>query len=338
MSIGVSAITTRSRLGRLRLLQAVFIVAAFLSSANMGSGNFLPQDGTAAKSPQQVDKSEQSANANASSYTNEPLKQVIKNVPELREIRPAADQQQLAMILNKTGAEVDDFFKNVVDLVSQEEIQQERLGSFGISEVKKRMRDSYLILRRGNGARADFDEFRMDEQGNRMDEVSSHRGFLVTSGFALICVHFSTAFQWDSRFRYLGDQKIGGRDTYVVAFAQLPDEASLSVTMSGPRGTIAHILTQGIAWVDKENFHILRMRTDLLTRQPEIGLDRQTTKVIFSEVQLADVPTPLWLPRDVNVYVKLNKSLDRPEEQFRNVHHYTEYRQYRVSTRIVAPQ
>lgn len=71
----------------------------------------------------------------------------------------------------------------------------------------------------------------------------------------------------------------------MVAFAQLPGEAKLSVGLTGPGGTTVHMLTQGIAWVDKENFHLLQMRTDLLAPQPEIALDAQTTKVNFSEVQ-----------------------------------------------------
>jgi hypothetical protein len=98
------------------------------------------------------------------------------------------------------------------------------------------------------------------------------------------------------------------------------------------------MLMQGVAWVDKQSFQALRMRTDLLAPQPEIGLDEQTTEVDFSEVQLQDVATPLSLPRDVRVYVKFGKSLSRPfEEAFRNVHHYTNYRRYRVSTKIVTP-
>ena len=144
--------------------------------------------------------------------------------------------------------------------------------------------------------------------------------------------------QWDSRFLYLGDQKIGAADTYVVAFAQLPGEATVKVTLRGHGGTSVRMLTQGIAWVDKKNFHILRMRTDLLARQPEVGLDEQTTEVNFNEVRLPDVAIPLWLPRDVRVYVKFGKSLGRPyDEAFRNVHHYTNYRRYRVSTKMATP-
>jgi hypothetical protein len=275
--------------------------------------------------------------AEGAPYLEQPLKQLVKHIPELKGIRPADDESPLLpTILRNTGERVDEFFDNAVDLVANEEIKQERIG---IATSRDRIHDDYLIVRLGKGQDADFDEFRMDAKGNRIDAAGLGRGFLVTSGFALICSHFSTALQWDSRFRYLGEQKIAGRDAYVVAFSQLPGQASQTITLSGPRGTAAHILTQGIAWVDKENFHILRMRTDLLAPRPDIGLDEQTTKVDFSEVRLADLASPLWLPVDVNVYVKLGKIPDRPmDEAFRNEHHYTNYRHYHVSTKIVTPQ
>jgi hypothetical protein len=339
MSIGVNATTSRLCMGSLLPRRAALIVFVFLSAATMGSGSPRPQEETAERSLQPADRSEQNPTGNAHSYLDEPSEKLVKHFPELKGIRPAADQQALPVILSRTGEEVDEFFNNVVDLVANEEIKQERLGSFGAARASHPVRDSYLILHQKNGERADFDEFRMDEKGNRIDEAGLARGFLVTSGFALICAHFSREFQWDSKFRYLGDQKINGRDAYVVAFAQLPGEASLTVTMKGPNGTAVQMLTQGLAWVDKGNFHILRMRTDLLARQAEIGLDEQTTKVNFGEVRLVDVATPLWLPRDVTVYVKLGAAGDRHlEEAFRNVHHYTNYRRYRVSTKIMAPK
>jgi hypothetical protein len=76
--------------------------------------------------------------------------------------------------------------------------------------------------------------------------------------------------------------------------------------MKGQSGITVQMLTQGIAWVDKGDFHIVQMQTDLLARRPEIGLDKQPLKVRFGEVRLPDVDEPLWLPRDVNVYIKVN--------------------------------
>jgi hypothetical protein len=39
--------------------------------------------------------------------------------------------------------------------------------------------------------------------------------------------------------------------------------------------------------------------------------------------------TPLWLPNDVKVYVDLSS-----KHRFRNEHHYTHYRLYRVSVKV----
>jgi hypothetical protein len=100
-----------------------------------------------------------------------------------------------------------------------------------------------------------------------------------------------------------------GRDTYVV-FAQQPGKSGIAVTMKGSRGTTVRMLTQGLVWVDKKNFHIRGMRMDLLARQPEIGLDEQTTRVNFSEVHLPDLSTPLWLSRDVSASVKFRGADD----------------------------
>ena len=92
------------------------------------------------------------------------------------------------------------------------------------------------------------------------------------------------------------------------------------------------VLTQGILWVDKNSFQIIRMRSDLLAPNNEIRLDQLTTEVAFGEVQLQDVPNPLWLPRDVDVSMEIDK------QKFRNLHHYTDYRKYRVAVKVGTPQ
>jgi hypothetical protein len=83
------------------------------------------------------------------------------------------------------------------------------------------------------------------------------------------------------------------------------------------------------------------MRTDLLSPHPEIGLDRQTTEVALNRVRLMDAANPLWLPSDVKVYLRF-KAFDSDLDQlygisYRNDHHYTDYRRYRVSVKMMVP-
>ena len=290
--------------------------------------------------------------AAAHPYLELPLQELIKRVPELKGIHPAPDQSALAMILRNAGETVDDFFSHLVDLIASEEITQERFvqaflwGGMPAGTVARseHVRDSYLIVHVAEGAGGRISEFRMDRRGNRLGERGIEKGFFVTSGFALSSIHFASASQWDSRFVQLGEQKVNGRDTYVMAFAQLPSQARNSISMVGDNDVSVHMLVQGIAWVDKNNFHILRMRTDLLAPQPEIGLDQQTTTINFAEVRFVDVTKPLWLPRDVHVYIKFASVYEfmispsvQAGEVFQNIHRYSDYRRYRVTTEMLAP-
>jgi hypothetical protein len=171
----------------------------------------------------------------------------------------------------------------------------------------------------------------MDDKGNRLGRIGLEKGYLVTSGHALSCIGFSSVAQAQSKFRYLGDEKIDSRETYVLGFAQQPGEATFFTTMMGTGGTDVDMLTQGILWVDKNSFQIIRMRSDLLAPNNEMRLDQLTTQATFGEVKLQDVPTPLWLPSDVDVFIDIGK------QKFRNMHHYTNYRRYRVSVKIMTP-
>jgi VWFA-related protein len=269
--------------------------------------------------------------ANAHPYLDWPLAQLTERIPELKPLQPAAEQNQLPRILQNMGARVDDFIRTIGDLIAHEDISQVRLNPNGKVEAKERVQDNYLILHHGHewGASA---EYRMDNKGARLGPVGLEKGFLVTSGYALSCIRFSTVTQAQSRFRYLGDERVGSRDTYVLGFAQKPGEATFTNAMRGTGGREVDTLEQGILWVDKDTYQIVRMRDDLLVPNAEIGLDQLTTDVSFSEVQLEDVPNPLWLPKDVTVGMEINK------EKYRNEHHYTNYRRYRVSVKIGSSQ
>lgn len=81
----------------------------------------------------------------------------------------------------------------------------------------------------------------------------------------------------------------------------------------------------------------VNLPVDPLTRinsyhpRPEVGLDRQTTEVTLSEVHLRDIASPLWLPKVVNIDIRFYGL------KFRNEHHYANYRQYRVSSKMIFP-
>jgi hypothetical protein len=331
MFFGVIAAPGRSPRTFPLLCRALMLAVVLLLAHTASSSS---QNGAAA--PPQGDQSDKVYYARAHPYLDEPTKKLCKLVPELKSVHPATDQQALGKILEKTGSNVDEFFKHIVDVIAQERITQERLsGTRVIGE--QQTDDNYLIVRESDKSDSDLLEYRMDSNGNRLDPGGYHRGYLVTFGFALLSNYFAPMYQQESVFRYLGDQKLGTRETYVVAFAQKPGEATQFVTMRSTHIEGVHMLMQGIAWIDKANFQIVRMRTDLLAPRPEVSLDRQTTEVTFDPVQLQDISSPLWLPADVKVFLEIKEAVSSGFVQlrFRNEHHYSDYRRYRVSVKMI---
>jgi len=298
----------------------------------------LPYDCSAQSPGQKLSETELSLYAKAHPYVDESLDKLEKQIPELKKIKPAKDQQELPVILEKTADTVDAFFHSVVDLIADEQITQARLSRRGVVVSSDQVRVNYLILRQGNPGSYRIVEYRMDSAGKPMDQVGAQPGYVVTFGFALDCDYFASPFQSESRFRYLGEQKLGEHDTYVVAFAQKPEQASLFVTLSGSNGKSASMLMQGVAWIDKSNYQIIRVRSDLLAPHPEIDLDRQTTEVTFAKVELQDAATPLWLPERVKVSVGFRSAHDPFGISYENEHSYTDYRRYRVSVKMLTPK
>jgi hypothetical protein len=277
---------------------------------------------------QLVDTSGQSYFANAHPYIDEPLEQLVERIPDLKTIQPAPDQNALPMILTKTAVKVDELFRDAVDLLAHEEITQEKLNAKGSIKSSRRGQYNYLILFHRDEPVSTIEEYRTDSKGNRVGNLGLEKGYFFTSGFALSCIYFALGHRSGSTFRYLGDEMVGARNTYVVAFAQRPGQAGTTAKASAQWGSVT-ILLQGIAWVDESSFRIIRMRTDLLAPRSDIGLDRQTTEEAFSEVVLPDVAAPLWLPSSVSVYSVFKGNT------FRNEHRYMEYQHYGVSVKMV---
>jgi hypothetical protein len=279
--------------------------------------------------------------AGARPYLEDPLNRLAKRIPELKKLQPATDQKVLPALLQKAGNKVDGHFSNLVDLIAREKISLQRSTIRGFS-TPMLVEDNYLILVRPRESTFELVEYRMDAAGHPLDSIGTNLGLLATRGFALMSEFFASKLQRESLFRYLGEQKIGSRDVYVIAFAQKPDLATMVVSMRGRDDTRYPLLVQGIAWIDKYDFQIVRLRTDLLAPRPDLALDYQTTEITFSEVRLVDVPAPFWLPKDVKVYVGMKQPgsarSGANEVAFRNEHHYSDYRRYRVSVRMVPAQ
>jgi hypothetical protein len=269
------------------------------------------------------------------------LEELIRDIPELEGVEAAQDQRELSGILKKAGECETTFVQQVPEISAEEQITREDLGwiSHSTETKAKKSRDkpsarrsslasySYLIIPHLTIDGISFDEFRVPE-GTNSGDSGIRNGLTVTKGFALMPLHFHPSLQSESTFRYLGQQKVDERNTYVVAFAQRSEGARFTAQITH-LGTSVDIPLQGIAWIEPQNFHIVRMRTDLLSSYPQVKLEVLTTQLEFTEVRLQQVPEALWLPTRVAVTTVSSG------KRYRNLHTYGSFKRFGSESKIL---
>jgi len=259
------------------------------------------------------------------SVVSQPLSDLERAMPELRGIEPSSSQDALPAILQHVGADVQAFFSQFPNTISVEQTKQERLGRNGKVADFLDQKFHYLLLAHPEKWGLGLEEYRADEKGARTALTGLQGGFMLTAGFASASLLFHPAYQSGATFRYLGRETIDGHPTEVVAFAQKPDKAKLMGRFNTDEATVL-TLTQGLAWIDPTNYQIVRMRTDLLKPASKVRLERETTEIHFDQVQFKEIPSGLWLPREVVVTVEWKG------KTFRNLHEYSDFKLFNVET------
>jgi len=272
------------------------------------------------------------------------IPELQSTVPELRGLKPAPDQTQLPALLDRVGAKTVEIARNTPNLISRETVTD-------VQQPAAVMRYDYLILNRIQDKAVYLDEFRVDlktgerfETDDEMKDASSARAAVecasqdlasaqsirrpISQGFATSWVHFYPLSRGQAAFRYLGEQKMDGHRTLVVAFAEKP-QSVLSPAMFLHEGKNVPMFLQGVAWVDASDFHIWRLRTDLLSPLPEVSLHRLTADIQFKPTRVEQMPSLLSLPREVKVTAVVSESIRQ------EVHSYSEYRLFRARSKVV---
>jgi hypothetical protein len=262
---------------------------------------------------------------NADSVVTWPLPQLLKAVPALKGLEPDESQEDLPGILQKVGENVRAFFENFPNTASVEKISMEGLGRDATVLETETQKFQYLALTRPLARGVHLDEYRTNAKGEVVEPGGSAGSYFITKGFVSMPLHFHPDYQADSTFRYLGRQVINKRQTYVVGFAQRPGIAHLVGRISID-GISILVLTQGIAWIDSAGYQVIRMRTDLLKSNEDIGPKQQTTESEFREVRFKESPQVLWLPRQVVV------TMDWKGYAYQNRHRYSNFKLFTVGT------
>jgi hypothetical protein len=268
-------------------------------------------------------------------------------VPELKGLKPVSDQHQLSAVLDKVGTKTAEIARNTPNLISHEIVTDSEKGAAA-------MRYDYLILNRIEGNSVYLDEFRVDlktgekfQTDEEIKTASTARAALerasqdlatsqagrrpISQGFASSWVHFYPRNRPQSAFRYLGEQKMDGHRTLVLAFAQKPESVTSPMRFLY-EGKNVPVFLQGVAWVDASDFHIWRLRTDLLSPLLEFSLHRLTADIQFKPTRVEQISSLISLPSEVKVTTVVSGST------LQEIHTYADYRLFRARSRMVLNQ
>jgi hypothetical protein len=305
------------------------------------SPNRLSSSSSSGPKDQAEARTEAKLYAGALPYMDEPLSELRKTVHELAGLTPASGQGQLPDLLARTGAKADELLRKLPNLISDEGVSQSHysqevangcVGVGCISAGDATTRDEtyhYMILTRpAQGGRLAVSEYRTARNGKPIGQTAP--GAPGFQGFISAWIVFSSANQAESRFRYLGQQRVNGHTTYVLGFAQTPGSVESPGEIVVNNESIPMLL-QGIAWIDQSDFRIVRLRTDLLAPLPLILVEKQTANILFGPVHIADLAAELWLPKAVNLQMEVRGQVVREE------HSYSKYRLFQAKSRIVLP-
>ena len=304
-----------------------FVVAAGVSiaftawlvycGANARAGSFMPL--------QFSDANGQAHYQNAHTLIDLPSQDLVKSLPELRGLVPAADQQPLPGILSEVGKCLEESFKKSTEIVAHEHVTQEQWDRTGCPATYQQ-EFSYLIIPRYEAGQVRIDEYRADVHGQPVE--GSLVGNLGTKGSASLWALLYPENQSESKFRYLGQQRCGEHLAQVIAFAQKPGLSAIRGELQ-LGGLSVVMLYQGVAWIDVDTHKILKIRLDLLKPRLDVKLETLTIEIRFGEVHIADAASShLWVPLEVTTTTAWNGQL------FRDQHMYSNYRLPGATTTI----
>jgi hypothetical protein len=280
-------------------------------------------------SPQDIEKDPW---ASAKPYIDFAPPQLETSVPELKGMVSAESQGELASILDHAGDKCTDLLNRMPNLISREAVttvvpQAARAG-FNLEQhigIKQQTYEYLLLSHSTQGGSTELEEFRT-LHGHPVETTMG--GFAISQGFVSDWLRLYPGNRSEARFRYLGQQEIDKRKTFVVGFAQIPGSVKRPARFVA-YGLSFDILFQGIVWVDASDYRIVRMREDLLAPRPDIHLQKFTTRIRFGEVHISEAEVSLWLPEEVDVDWDFNGRI------INRKHVYSKYRLYTAKAKII---
>lgn len=253
-------------------------------------------------------------------------------------LRNSAIAAALLAVLPYARAQADPAFDKVLDRTSQrvvafvdqfsnvkctEQVTQQKFRPDGKVELEEQSSFDYLVILTNQDGEVSLNESRLplkEAKLKKRQDVS----MLLSNGFATLFLVFHPSYINNFEFTDAGSETINGHSARKIKFEHIRNTRSIAALAL--RGREYPLELSGTAWVDPESGNILRMEAGIASTLEDIGMKTLQSSIQFAPVNFERGPAAYWFPVEATVEV------ETPKQHWRNMHRFSTYKQFSVST------
>jgi tetratricopeptide (TPR) repeat protein len=217
-------------------------------------------------------------------------------------------------VLGKVSANVAAFPALVDRFTATEMLLHEDMGEAGNVTHTENISFNYLAsVRELQGKYLDVEEYRNGIMGTDMFPSR-----VASVGLPAIVLIFHPLLISDFEMKCEGLSRMNGRFAWQIHFRQRGDQLS-RIRVYRLNGKVFPIFLKGRAWIDANNFQVVRLETDLREPYPDLRLLAEHLVMQYGPVQFKTRNEQLWVPMSADYY-----SISR-RRQFHRRHSFSDY-------------
>jgi hypothetical protein len=218
---------------------------------------------------------------------------------------------------------VDAFFDSVTNAVCKENVSQTMVGKNNKPFYREDSVFDYQLLASNKSGTLRLTESREMRKASFRDPYKS---LLITNGFANMLLILHQSYDSSYVFSPVAEEQADGHTLFKYHFEALPGTPSpAAIQLSGRNYPLQ---LHGDVWVEEASGAVVKLVTSLVGGLDDLGLHDLRSEVHYSYVQFHDPEEALWLPSSAVIDV------ETPQQHWRNVHRFSEYRRFRVSIQV----
>jgi hypothetical protein len=232
------------------------------------------------------------------------------------------EAERLNDLLARTASQTSVFLDRFSDVKCTEQVRQEKLGKDNKVELKEDSTYDYLVILTNAGGELNLAESRIPVHEAKRDRKNT--SMLLSNGFATLFLVFHPYYAESFKFALAGEELIGGRMLAKISFEHVPGMKSPAALAL--RGREYPLELSGAAWIDPQTGTIAKIEAGIADTLQDVGLKALSSQIDFAPVPFSDSKQVYWFPTQARVEVETAR------QHWRNLHSFTAYKKFTVST------